>query len=461
MLKIEWCIFVFILLAAAEFGKTTKQTCLGFNKWLTFVTEQPQTPFCPLSIKHKKNTIYVIYDVNPPEGFNLRRDVYIRLAVFMRQFQKNPGYENLRLVLPPWRRLYHWKSHHIEQDNLYWEYFFNIESLKRYAPVLDFPEFLAEYKNFGVDENSRFPVHKILQLRHFKDMFENGVFKDKWELSEECSENPHILQSSFLREAPLFLKDPKIQCVNYQGSSNLLKQVIKHISRGLDNDQFPKVLVILNAEIVLHDHWADREFWKARRSMRFADNLMKIAADFRFANFNSNDKTDNVQRPPMWEYESPQHKGKALGGSYLCAHLRRGDFLYDREKTTPTLKSSALQIKYHLQNHNLSTVFLSTDASAFEIKNLKSYIPRYRVVRFTAESLYQKSLIKDGGIAIIDQLICSHAHFFVGTYESTFTYRIYEEREILGFPKDRTFNTLCKKSNMENCLQNSVWPIVY
>ncbi|XP_065365103.1 GDP-fucose protein O-fucosyltransferase 2 [Calliphora vicina] len=460
MFKVEWCIVLFLLILVA-IGNGSEPTCLGLNKWLKYSAEQPQAPYCPFSIKNKNNAIYLLYDVNPPEGFNLRRDVYIRLAVFMRQLQATKGYENVRMVLPPWRRVYHWKSHHIEQDSLPWQHFFNIESLKRYAPVIDFPEFLAEYRDFGVGNNFHLPVHKVLQLRHFKDMFENGVFKDKWELSQDCPENPHLLQGSFLKESPLWLKDPKVQCVNYQGSASLLKQVINRITKSLENDQLPKIIAILNAEIVLHEHWADREFWKARRSMRFADNLMKVAADFRMSNFDSNDNMDNVQRPPMWEYESPKHKGNALGGSYLCVHLRRGDFLYGREKTTPTLKSSALQIKYHLQNHNLTTVFLATDATAFEIKNLKSYIPRYRIVRFSTENLYQKSLIKDGGIAIIDQLICSHARFFIGTYESTFTYRIYEEREILGFPRDRTFNTLCKKSTMENCLQNSVWPIVY
>lgn len=443
-------------------GNAEKTSCFGLSKKLKLLAELPQPPFCPLTIKNRKNVIYLLYDVHPPEGFNLRRDVYIRLAVFMHQLQATPGYENVRLVLPPWRRLYHWKSHHIEQDHLPWAHFFNIESLKRFAPVIDFPEFLEEYKEFGVeDDDLRLPVHKVLQLRHFKDMFENGVFKDKWELSQDCPENPHLLHGSYLKETRLWLEDPQIQCVNYQGSANLLKHVINRIIVSLKHDELPKVIAVLNAEIVLHEHWADRQFWKARRSMRFADNLMKIAADFRFTNFGSCDITDYTQRPPMWEYETVNHKGKALGGPYLCAHLRRGDFLYGREKTTPTLKSSALQIKYHLQNHNITTVFLATDATAFEIKNLKSYIARYRIVRFTPENLYQKSLIKDGGIAIIDQLICSHARFFVGTYESTFTYRIYEEREILGFPKDRTFNTLCKKSTMENCSQNSVWPIVY
>lgn len=69
--------------------------------------------------------------------------------------------------------------------------------------------------------------------------------------------------------------------------------------------------------------------------------------------------------------------------------------------------------------------------------------------------------MKDGGVAIVDQIICSHAKAFIGTYESTFTYRIYEEREILGFSKDTTFNTFCKYEDGKNCEKNSVWPIAY
>lgn len=459
MFKAIWWIFVGFLISTT--CRAEEKNCLNLAKWIKFVREEPVQPFCPLTIKNKSNTIYLLYDINPPEGFNLRRDVYIRLAVFMRQLQRTRGFENVHLVLPPWQRLYHWKSHYIEQDHLEWQHFFDVESLRRYAPVLDFEEFLEAYREFGTKANSRLVVHKLLQLKHFKDMFEDGVFKDKWELSKECSGNSHLLQGSFLKKSPLWLLDSQIQCINYQGSASLLKPILRRVIKGLDSDAMPKVVAILNAEIVLHEHWADREFWRARRSMRFATNLIKCAGDFRFSYFNSTDTTELIQRPPMWEYESPKHKDKAVGGPFVCAHLRRGDFLYGREKTTPTLKSSALQIKYHLQNYNLSTVFLATDATAFEIKNFKSYLPRYRIVRFTPETLQQKSVLKDGGIAIIDQLICSHAYYFIGTYESTFTYRIYEEREILGFPKERTFNTLCKKSTMENCLQNSVWPILY
>ena len=32
----------------------------------------------------KRPTKYILYDINPGEGFNLRRDVYMRMAVFVR-----------------------------------------------------------------------------------------------------------------------------------------------------------------------------------------------------------------------------------------------------------------------------------------------------------------------------------------------------------------------------------------
>ena len=32
----------------------------------------------------QRPTKYILYDINPGEGFNLRRDVYMRMAVFVR-----------------------------------------------------------------------------------------------------------------------------------------------------------------------------------------------------------------------------------------------------------------------------------------------------------------------------------------------------------------------------------------
>lgn len=85
-------------------------------------------------------TRYLLYDVNPPEGFNLRRDVYIRIASLLKTLLKS---ENWVLVLPPWGRLYHWQSPDILQVRIPWSEFFDIPSLNRNIPVIEYEQFLA------------------------------------------------------------------------------------------------------------------------------------------------------------------------------------------------------------------------------------------------------------------------------------------------------------------------------
>lgn len=218
-------------------------------------------------------------------------------------------------------------------------------------------------------------------------------------------------------------------------------------------------MLFLNAEIVLHDHWGNGEFWKCRRSMRFNRRLIDKANEFRFENFNSTDELDDVVQPPRWTDEVEGVR-RLKGGDYICAHLRRGDFVYGREKTTPTLRSASSQIKKLAKTLGLDQVFLSSDCSRAELMDLLSFMKRLRVYKYIPHAEEGEKL-KDGEVAIIDQIICSKARFFYGTYESTFTYRIYEEREIFGFPTQTTFNTFCKNENLSDCERNSIWPIVY
>lgn len=83
---------------------------------------------------------YLLYDVNPPEGFNLRRDVYIRVASLLKTLLKT---EEWVLVLPPWGRLYHWQSPDIHQVRIPWSDFFDLPSLNRNIPVLEYEQFIA------------------------------------------------------------------------------------------------------------------------------------------------------------------------------------------------------------------------------------------------------------------------------------------------------------------------------
>lgn len=70
-------------------------------------------------------------------------------------------------------------------------------------------------------------------------------------------------------------------------------------------------------------------------------------------------------------------------------------------------------------------------------------------------------LYGDGGVAIIDQWICAHASYFVGSYESTFSFRIREDRQLLGMTQDDTFNDICGVKDNENdphsCEKPSYW----
>ena len=59
---------------------------------------------------------YLLYDTNPGEGFNLRRDVYIRIANLVKDLRKDGQYD-WTLVLPPWGRIgYHWQERDMEQS---------------------------------------------------------------------------------------------------------------------------------------------------------------------------------------------------------------------------------------------------------------------------------------------------------------------------------------------------------
>ena len=110
---------------------------------------------------------------------------------------------------------------------------------------------------------------------------------------------------------------------------------------------------------------------------------------------------------------------------------------------------------------NLTTVFLATDGSREEMDELKSDLKDYGFVFYKPNDLGELYNFKDGGVAIIDQLICAHARYFIGTYESTFSFRIQEEREILGFDPASTFNVLCFENENVNKCESTKWHVKY
>lgn len=74
------------------------------------------------------------------EGFNLRRDVHMRATTLVRLLQERSGHDWV-LVLPPWPRLYHWKT---ASSQVYepWHKFFDLASINEFAPSIEFDDYL-------------------------------------------------------------------------------------------------------------------------------------------------------------------------------------------------------------------------------------------------------------------------------------------------------------------------------
>lgn len=101
-------------------------------------------------------------------------------------------------------------------------------------------------------------------------------------------------------------------------------------------------------------------------------------------------------------------KCRQSGPSFLIVSVKFKDIFRLRGGKVPTLKSAADQLERSLKENGLTTVFIATDAPEFEFDELKNYLKDYKVLRYrpSKESLRK---FKDGGVSIIDQIICSHA----------------------------------------------------
>ncbi|KAF4524627.1 hypothetical protein B566_EDAN013878 [Ephemera danica] len=347
-------------------------------------------------------TRYLLYDVNPPEGFNLRRDVYMRIAILIKHLQDLK--QDWRLVLPPWGNMYHWHSKDVgDQNKLPWSSFFDVPSMKKFIPVLEMHQFLQEYGGVHLDQ--------VFFLQHYTSMWSEGKWEEKMDI-EECNEE-----------------------LQY------------------------KTVMLDRAEVALHHMFGDVNYWQARRSMRFSPQLVKVATTFRAKKLNSTDEQDNTIRPSDWQTEKRLDITEERGGNYMCVHLRRRDFLWGRAKSVPSIIGAVTQISRVVKKNKLTTIFVATDATNDEIKELKSLLVPVHVKLFKPTTA-QRMELKDGGVAIVEQIICSHAQVFYGTYESTFSFRIQEEREIMGFHPDSTFNRLCGDDE-EDCTPPTRWRIEY
>lgn len=178
--------------------------------------------------------IFLLYDVNSVEGFNLRRDVYIRMAVFLKSLRKRNNYVNSYLVLPPFYQLYHWnlatpnryRNNDVNEDDvMFWNHFFDLNSMKRYTAVIDLWEYFEIMKNcYGM--KSQTVIDNVFRLKHFESMFQSGKFEEKFEVQTNCDRDSFRNRGQFLSLYNNF-SIRHTNCVEFQGSAGLLYNMLQ------------------------------------------------------------------------------------------------------------------------------------------------------------------------------------------------------------------------------------------
>ena len=175
-----------------------------------------------LGAKDTEEIRYLTYTVNKGEGFNLRRDVHLRVVSLILNLRRTTSY-NWILVLPPWPHLYHWKSHFI-QNSVQWSRFFDIKALNQLLPCIELESYIKR-EGHVINEVSHVTnfLHlqysaniKVLQLQRPKDPWKNGEFIQS--ITEEVCSVPH--QDIVFDNEKLLVG--KRTCLAVQGQVSLL-----------------------------------------------------------------------------------------------------------------------------------------------------------------------------------------------------------------------------------------------
>lgn len=345
-----------------------------------------------------------MYRVRAGEGFNLCRDVYMRMvevAVFLRR----KGMD-VTLVLPEWGPLPHW-TNDARNVNLSWSNFFDVVSLNLLTPVMEEADFIANIT----------PAPEVMQLRlnHFPDTFSHvdSVWRERYKIrdchgnvrhpNDEEEDDPASNCPCSSRQYPSM----RSLCLFLDGTSLTLANVIEKNFGGHES------LLILNADVVLHENYGSAFFWQIRLSMRFSKILIQKGNSFRTKFLDSDDERDGTQMSSDWRRVQKQ-AGQATGGNYIALHWRRADFAIYR-KDVPSIQCTADQVIRIIQTApgEGRRLFLATDAAEQEIEQLLEHLERAGIEVHIFED-NRTNPMPQGQKAIIDQWICAHARLFIG-----------------------------------------------
>lgn len=135
--------------------------------------DSPADATVPHYTETSPTTRYLLYDVNYSEGFNLRLDVYARMASLVKRL--GPKWI---LVLPEWSHLPHWSlSPNQEEASRRWETYFDLKSLNKFVRVMEMSQLIQQFAD------SKVPVDSVLSLEHSEN-FQDDDFRELYEINE-------------------------------------------------------------------------------------------------------------------------------------------------------------------------------------------------------------------------------------------------------------------------------------
>tara|TARA_Y100001973_G_C5198344_1_gene335845 strand:+ start:1141 stop:2997 length:1857 start_codon:yes stop_codon:yes gene_type:complete len=149
-------------------------------------------------------------------------------------------------------------------------------------------------------------------------------------------------------------------------------------------------------------------------------------------------------------------KVKEKIGNYNAVHIRRNDFLYVRpEDLEPVSDSTKLLDRLYAFFNVKDPLYISTDEKD---KSFFDEVRKKYDVYFYDDFDYD---LNDLDTAVLEQVICSQAEFFMGTYLSTFTKRINVMRglEAKNAEDDMGINHFPFENNRQDIITSNPWKL--
>ncbi|CAJ1381098.1 unnamed protein product [Effrenium voratum] len=394
-----------------------------------------------------KSERFLLYDVKPGEGFNLQREVFPRVAWVVAQvntaLQKlcagsggasstSSGCGRWSLVLPPWCRLAHWRSS--SEEHVPWARFFDAEKLKSgNVTVLEFHEFVQKAGGPLVDlvvstSTERLPAGKMRSKPR-----KSGGFYGFARTAESCFK-PNGLKPP--RQE--WLPEEQRWRVTYSGNCAEGVAAIDHrcavLADSSSRDWVDLVLVSMREGVrsVLLKA-ADSVGPPAKEEM----DALGLRAAMVFAR-------------PLRDLGERYMREVLRGRPFLAVHIRRTDFLYAREKTTPKPEEIGNQLELAMADFKVDQVYVATDAVSEVREALKELRGKVLFLEDMPEVASEAGLL-EGEVAAIEMWIAARAAAFLGTQESRFTMHIQQERAWLGQSFASSNRELCKAMARGRC----------